>query len=139
MDEKKLNLERLDGLSYHQIDFRGEKDGFSTIKKEGGYGMSQRDVSNKVTISIECIDENMDLENYFKILRIGLITVADDIMGSKWDLMKDSESVHRSNYTAKWLDSNDVNVTDWAAKYPDVNIIKSVWGMMERKFHNDGR
>lgn len=52
------------------------------------------------TSLVDGIYGNMYYEYYCEVLRVGLLPVADSLMGESCTLLKDGASEHRSNHTA---------------------------------------
>lgn len=61
------------------------------------------------------------------------------IFGEDWIIQKDSAAVQLFNYIKEYLDVLDVDVMDWAAKSPNLNIFENIWGVLARRVCQGGR
>ena len=96
-------------------------------------------ISYKVMKGFDGVPDNMDSRKYCQMLGESLLPYAAQALGENWTLMHEGASVHRSKYTTKWLEDREVNVLDWAAKSPDLNIIENAWGLLARRVYADGK
>lgn len=81
----------------------------------------------------------MNSQQYCNILQYFLLPKADRLFGENWTFQQDNSSVHSSSYTKQWMESNDIDLLDWPAKSPDLNIIENVWGQLARDVYADGK
>ena len=45
----------------------------------------------------------------------------------RFNFVQDKSTSHTAKKVQEWMDLNEVNVMDWPANSPDINVIKSVW------------
>ena len=57
----------------------------------------------------------------------------------KWRFQQDNASIHSSASTRRWFIENNVEVLEWPARSPDLNIIESVWGLLARDVYANAR
>lgn len=138
-DEKKFNLDGPDGLSSYWRDLRKEPDIFSKRQQGGGSVMVWACISYSGTLSMVGLEGNVDSKYYCDVLEDALLPQANELYQDWWTFVQDNASVHNSEYTRAWLDSNDVHVLPWPARSPDLNIIENVWGAMARHVYAHGR
>ncbi|CDF36022.1 unnamed protein product [Chondrus crispus] len=138
-DEKKFNLDGPDGVASYWHDLRREEKVFSTRHQGGASLMLWGAISVRGTSHLVRVQGTMDSTQYCSVLEEDLLPFAADNLGEQWTFQKDGASCHRSKYTKAWLDSKNVNLLDWPAKSPDLNIIENVWGLLARRVYAHGR
>lgn len=92
-----------------------------------------------LNLNLTEIQGSLDSGYYCNVVQQGLIAEAKARLGDIWNLMHDKISVYTSNYMLSWLEANEVNLLEWAAKSPELNIIENVWGLLAQMIHAYGR
>ncbi|GBM16521.1 Transposable element Tc3 transposase [Araneus ventricosus] len=64
----------------------------------------------------------------------------ENIGGRNWEYQHDDASIHTSNVTKNYLNSENVTVLEWPPMSPHLNPIGNVWDIMSRKVSvNEGQ
>lgn len=83
-------------------------------------------ISYKGTIDLVVIEWNMDSGYNVYVLQLFSRSQADAIFGENWIFQHDNAVVHTSDVTKMFTEANDIEVLDWPAKLPDLNVIYNV-------------
>lgn len=82
---------------------------------------------------------NLDSETYQNIIRDGLIPIANDIGGLNYVFVQDNAPAHTASSTRVFLATNDIELSTFPAKSPDLNIIENLWGILSQAVYANGK
>ena len=54
----------------------------------------------------------------------------------RWYYIQDGAPDHRSTFAMKWLKRNNMNILNWPAKSSGLNVIESIWDIIDKKLIN---
>ena len=137
--ENKFNLDGPDGPASYWHDLRQDEKFFSTRHQGGASLMLWGAISVHGTSHLVRVECRMDSTQYCRVLEDDLLLFTAETLGEQWIFQQYSASCHRSNYTKSWFHSKNINLSDWPAKSPDLNIIGNVWGLLARRVYAHGR
>ena len=80
---------------------------------------------------------NQDSRKYRETLSMALLPYAAEMYGEtqNWVYQQGDASIQRSGFTRSVLTQKGVGTIDWPAKFPDLNIIENIWGIMARRVY----
>ena len=78
-------------------------------------------------MTFRVVKGNLNSNGYIQILKecavpISKLNYVDDFI-----LQEDNASVHKSKETKKFMRDNKINILDWPARSPDINIVEDCW------------
>jgi hypothetical protein len=77
----------------------------------------------------------MNAEQYVDILNDHLLPSIAESEIDEEDIIfqQDNDPKHTSRRAREWFEEHNINVLDWPAQSPDINVIKHLWGTLKKK------
>lgn len=91
-------------------------------------------------LAIYFVDKTLDTEKYLRVLKTCTFPLVESLYGSeKCYLIQDNASFHKKFETMEYLHDLhkadfdvDVEILDFPARSPDLNLIENIWALIER-------
>ncbi len=94
-------------------------------------------VSMEGTGNLCFINQMVNTEVYLETLEYHLLPSIETLFGDEECIFQqDLAPAHSSKATKKWLTDNNIQVLDWPANSPDLNVIEAIWDTMKRRMRN---
>lgn len=106
---------------------------FSKMQKLGDSVLLWGAISHHRVSLLIYIEGRQDSTEYLEVLRDVLLPSTAKVIGEgqDWSFQQGNAPIHTSKL-AKHLSSHSITTLLWHPKYPDINIISKVWGVMAR-------
>ncbi len=109
----------------------------SSVKHNGGSIMFLGCISYNGVGKLAIVENTMDSIAYTRILStylqesIDLFQLGDGVI-----FQQDNAPCHKSKFTMRFFEENQIKLMDWPAQSPDLNIIEHMWSYIDQKLSN---
>ena len=83
-------------------------------------------------------DGRLNGQHYINLIEPELLSyIKHDFDGTNlWHFVQDNASCHKSVCSIKQFKKNKIKVLDWSVVSPDLNVIESLWDIIDKKLIN---
>jgi len=141
-DEKKFNLDGPDGWRYYWHDIRKEELIFAKRQHGGGSVMIWLAFSHDRKSQAVVVEGNLNAKTYKTLLQTYMLPMRrqiDRVYDEGAVFQHDNAPAHRSEGITDWLEQKQVPFLTWPPKWPDLNPMENVFGLLARRVYADNR
>ena len=134
-DEKRFSLDGPDNFTSWQQDGMVS----NRVKRQCGGGsiMVWGMVLPNGIIHLEMVEERMNSEAYINILQDRAIPIIEEYFdGQQYYFQQDNAACHVSKMAMQFFNGHKINLIEWPALSPDLNITENIWSMISRRVYD---
>ena len=134
-DEKRFTLDGPDNWSsYIDLERKNVRD---RVRCGGGGYMIWGMLASTGLFWVKFLDGKVNSEKYIQVLDEAKGILDGHFGDNNYILQQDNCSIHKSVRTLKWLSESEIEVLEWPAKSPDLNIIENMWSFLSYKVYSE--
>lgn len=138
-DEKKFNLDGPDGFQYYYRDLRLEERVLARRHSRAGSVMIWGAISSRGQVGLQVLEGKQTSQKYLDLFQRQVNNIAALFPDQQWTFQHDNAPIHTGRVVRTWLTDNNIDVLEWPALSPDLNIIENLWGWMTKQVYGGGR
>jgi transposase len=135
-DEKKFNLDGPDGFSYYYHDLRKDERIILRRQMEGGSVMIWYAIGYKGRSRVVFLDGRINAMKYKDLLNTQK-SCFRKIAGRNFIFQQDIAPIHLARIIKLCFETNSIPILDWPVRFPGLNIIENVWGLLTKEVYKD--
>ncbi|CAH2092976.1 unnamed protein product [Euphydryas editha] len=138
-DEKKFNLDGPDGFNYYFHGLRKENSILSRRQAGGGSVIIWSGIGYSGKMDIKFCTGKINSKRYIEVINEQITSHATRIAGNNFIFQQDNASVHRAQVVKDYFAEKNIQILEWPAYSPDLNIIENCWGDLSRAVYRGSR
>ena len=87
-------------------------------------------------ISYKIVGDHFKSGNYIDLLKKSAVPIMKLNLAEDFHFQQDNSPVHTAALTKKFMKEANINVIEWPAKSPDLNIVEDIWKMLSDKVYD---
>lgn len=138
-DEKMFNLDGPDRLDYYFHDLRKEERTLVRRQPGGSSATVWGAITSKGPVDLVILSGRQTSKDYLELLKPQKLKIIENLEQQSFIFQQDIAAIHIAKIIKEWFQLERMNILDWPALSPDLNIIENAWGWLSRTVYTGGK